>query len=191
MHAHSSLIANRDNPAAVLHKTIQWISQTGSQFLVSSSCKNPIVMTYQSLRNTNFCALIHLSREENILCFTVSNGLAIPPCKLPLVLDFLDAINQHSPYKLEFDHKDSAIWTSLFIKLTDEELQDADIEDPFNFACKMIDDSTVPLLTMIYGNNSLQDAISAYDKALAISPTAWRASIEPWPSKRKAIEMCH
>lgn len=191
MYAHSPFIANQDNSAAIFHKTIQWISQTGSQFLVSSSCTNPILMTYQSLTNTNCWMMIHYSREDHALCFTVSNGLAIPPAKLPLVLDFLEAINRHSPYKLEFDYKDNAIWAGLFSQLTDAELQDEDIEGPFNVACKMIDDSTVPLLTMIYGNTLLADAVTSYEKALKISPTNWRSSIEPWQSKRKAMDTRH
>lgn len=48
------------------------------------------------------------------------------------------------------------------IELTDAELQESEIEETaFNRACKAIDDSAVPILSIIYGGLSVENAIAA------------------------------
>lgn len=45
MHANTSPVASHSNPAAALNLAVEWISRTGSQFMLSSSCSCPILMT--------------------------------------------------------------------------------------------------------------------------------------------------
>ena len=85
--------------------------------------------------------------------------------------------------QLELDPSDNAVWTMLQIELTDTELQESEIETTFNRICKAIDDSAVPILSMIYGGLSVEDAIAAYEKAQAVSLANWRAAIAPWTSR--------
>ena len=82
--------------------------------------------------------------------------------------------------QLELDPSDNALWTMAQIELTNTELQELEIASAFNRVCKAIDDSSVPILSMIYGGLTVEDAIAAYEKAQAISLADWRASLAPW-----------
>jgi len=93
--------------------------------------------------------------------------------------------------QLELDPSDNALWTMAQIELTDTELQESEIEMAFNRVCKAIDDSSVPILSMIYGGLTVEDAIAAYEKAQAISLADWRRSISPWQNQDIEEVICH
>lgn len=114
-----------------------------------------------------------------------------PVAKLSEIAQFLDAVVIRSSSQLALDPTDSTVGTTEQIELTDAELLESQIETAFNRACKAIDDSTVPILSMIYGGLSIEDAIAAYEKAQAVSLADWRSSISPWPNQDIEQVICH
>ena len=161
----------------------QWVLRFGSPTILSSSCENPILMNYQSLAQSNCWVTISYNRSFDSFFLSASNGIATPAAKLSEIKQFLDAAMVRCLPQLELDPSDNAVWTMLQIELTDTELQESEIETTFNRICKAIDDSAVPILSMIYGGLSVEDAIAAYEKAQAVSLANWRAAIAPWTSR--------
>lgn len=104
---------------------------------------------------------------------------------------FLDAVTLRRLPQLELDSSDNALWTMAQIELTNTELQESEIAAAFNRVCKAIDDSSVPILSMIYGGLTVEDAIAAYEKAQAISLADWRRSISPWQNQDIEEVICH
>ena len=176
MNTNPSPMANRHNPKAAYTKIYEWVLRLESPTILSSSCENPILMNYQSLAQSNCWVTINYNRLFHSFLFTVTNGIVTPPAKLPEINQFLDAVMVRPLSRLELDPVDYAVWTMEQIELTEAELQESEIETAFNRACRSIDDSTVPILLMIYGNLSVQDAITAYQNAQAVSQADWRAS---------------
>jgi len=178
-----SPVANRHNPKAAYTKIYKWVLRFGSPTLLSSSCENPILLNYQSLAQSNCWVTISYNRSFDSFFLSASNGVATPAAKLSEIKQFLDAAVVRRLPQLELDPSDNAVWTMLQIELTDTELQESEIETTFNRICKAIDDSAVPILSMIYGGLSVEDAIAAYEKAQAVSLANWRAAIAPWTSR--------
>lgn len=178
-----SPIANRHNPKAAYSMIYQWVLRFGSPTILSSSCENPILMNYQRLAQSNCWVTISYNRSFDSFFLSASNGVATPAAKLSEIKQFLDAAMVRCLPQLELDPSDNAVWTMLQIELTDTELQESEIETTFNRICKAIDDSAVPILSMIYGGLSVEDAIAAYEKAQAVSLANWRAAIAPWTSR--------
>lgn len=178
-----SPIANRHNPKAAYSMIYQWVLRFGSPTILSSSCENPILMNYQRLAQSNCWVTISYNRSFDSFFLSASNGIATPAAKLSEIKQFLDAAMVRCLPQLELDPSDNAVWTMLQIELTDTELQESEIETTFNRICKAIDDSAVPILSMIYGGLSVEDGIAAYEKAQAVSLANWRAAIAPWTSR--------
>ncbi len=178
-----SPIANRHNPKAAYSMIYQWVLRFGSPTILSSSCENPILMNYQRLAQSNCWVTISYNRSFDSFFLSASNGIATPAAKLSEIKQLLDAAVVRRLPQLELDPSDNAVWTMLQIELTDTELQESEIETTFNRICKAIDDSAVPILSMIYGGLSVEDAIAAYEKAQAVSLANWRAAIAPWTSR--------
>lgn len=178
-----SPIPNRHNPKAAYSMIYQWVLRFGSPMILSSSCENPILMNYQCLAQSNCWVTISYNRSFDSFFLSASNGIATPAAKLSEIKQLLDAAVVRRLPQLELDPSDNAVWTMLQIELTDTELQESEIETTFNRICKAIDDSAVPILSMIYGGLSVEDAIAAYEKAQAVSLANWRAAIAPWTSR--------
>ncbi len=191
MNTPSFPMANRHNPKAAYSMLYTWLLRFGSPTLVSSSCENPIVMNYQSLAHSNCWVIINLNRVFNSFFISASNGIATPAAKMTEIMQFLDAVIVRPLSQLVLDDADNAVWTTEQIELTDAELQESEIETAFNRACKTIDDSSVPILSIIYGGLSVENAIAAYDKAQAVSLANWRASLAPWPRLNIEPMICH
>lgn len=147
-------------------------------------------MNYQSLAQSNCWVSISYNRSLDSFLLSASNGIATPAASLPEINQFLDAVMLRSLSQLDLDPADNAVWTMAQIELTDTELQESEIETAFNRACKAIDDSAAPILSMIYGGQSVQEAIAAYEKAQAVSLTDWRASLAPWANQRLGQVIC-
>ncbi|WP_150430600.1 hypothetical protein [Dechloromonas sp. CZR5] len=186
-----SPIANRHNPKAAYSKIYQWVLRFGSPTILSSSCENPILMNYQSLAQSNCWVTINYDRVFDSFFLSASNGIATPAAKLSEITQFLDAAMVRRLPQLELDPSDNALWTMVQIELTDTELQETEIETAFNRICKAIDDSAVPILSIIYGGLSVEEAIAAYEKTQTVSLTDWRASLAPWESPSIEPVICH
>lgn len=186
-----SPVANRHNPKAAYTRIYEWVLRLGSPTLLSSSCENPILMNYQRLAQSNCWVTISYNRSFDSFFLSASNGIATPAAKLSEIAQFLDAVVIRSSSQLALDPTDSTVGTIEQIELTDAELLESQIETAFNRACKAIDDSTVPILSMIYGGFSIEDAIAAYEKAQAVSLADWRSSISPWPNQDIEQVICH
>ena len=186
-----SPIANRHNPKAAYAKIYEWVLRFGSPTILSSSCENPILMNYQSLAQSNCWVTINYNRSFDSFFLSASNGIATPAAKLSEIKQFLDAAMARRLPQLELDSSDNALWTMVQIELTDTELQETEIETAFNRICKAIDDSAVPILSIIYGGLSVEEAIAAYEKARAVSLADWRSSISPWPNQDIEQVICH
>ena len=184
-------VANRHNPKAAYAKIYEWVLRFGSPTLLSSSCENPILMNYQRLAQSNCWVTISYNRLFDSFLLSASNGIATPAAKLSEIKQFLDAAMARRLPQLELDSSDNALWTMVQIELTDTELQETEIETAFNRICKAIDDSAVPILSMIYGGLSVEDAIAAYEKAQGVSLSDWRASFAPWKSPSIEPVICH
>ncbi len=191
MNTPSSPIANRHNPKAAYAKIYEWVLRFGSPTILSSSCENPILMNYQSLAQSNCWVTINYNRFVDSFLLSASNGIATPAAKLSEINLFLDNALLRELPQLELDPSDNALWTMAQIELTDTELQESEIEMAFNRVCKAIDDSSVPILSMIYGGLTVEDAIAAYEKAQAISLADWRRSISPWQNQDIEEVICH
>lgn len=186
-----SPVANRHNPKAAYTKIYEWVLRFGSPTLLSSSCENPILMNYQSLAQSNCWVTIRYVRILDSFWLSASNGIATPAARLSEINQFLDFVLLRSLPQLDLDPADNSIWTMAQIKLTDTELQETEIEIAFNRICKAIDDSAVPILSIIYGGVSVEDAIASYEKAQAVSLADWRASLKPWSSLSIEQVICH
>ena len=186
-----SPIANRHNPKAAYSMIYQWVLRFGSPTILSSSCENPILMNYQRLAQSNCWVTISYNRSFDSFLLSASNGIATPAAKLSEITQFLDAAMVRRLPQLELDPSDNALWTMAQIELTDTELQESEIAAAFNRVCKAIDDSSVPILSMIYGGLTVEDAIAAYEKAQAISLADWRRSISPWQNQDIEEVICH
>ena len=186
-----SPIANRHNPKAAYTKIHEWVLRFGSPTLLSSSCENPILMNYQRLAQSNCWVTISYNRSFDSFFLSASNGIATPAAKLSEIKQFMDAVTLRRLPQLELDPSDNALWTMAQIELTDTELQESEIAAAFNRVCKAIDDSSVPILSMIYGGLTVEDAIAAYEKARAVSLADWRSSISPWPNQDIEQVICH
>lgn len=186
-----SPIANRHNPKAAYSMIYQWVLRFGSPTILSSSCENPILMNYQRLAQSNCWVTISYNRSFDSFFLSASNGIATPAAKLSEITQFLDAAMVRRLPQLELDPSDNALWTMAQIELTDTELQESEIAAAFNRVCKAIDDSSVPILSMIYGGLTVEDAIAAYEKAQAISLADWRRSISPWQNQDIEEVICH
>ncbi len=186
-----SPIANRHNPKAAYSMIYQWVLRFGSPTLLSSSCENPILLNYQSLAQSNCWVTISYNRSFDSFFLSASNGIATPPAKLSEINLFLDNALLRELPQLELDPSDNALWTMAQIELTDTELQESEIATVFNRVCKAIDDSSVPILSMIYGGLTVEEAIAAYEKAQAISLADWRRSISPWSNQDIEQVICH
>ena len=184
MNTPSSPIANRHNPKAAYAKIYEWVLRFDSPTNLSSSCENPILMNYQHLAQSNCWVTISYNRLFNSFFLSASNGIATPAANFPEINQFLDFVSRRALSKLELDPEDNAVWTMAQIELTDAELQESEIETAFNRACKAIDDSAVPILSIIYRGLSVENAIAAYEKAQAVSLADWRASLAPWPNQK-------
>lgn len=172
-------IANINNPREVLSKAIRWVGETGASFFVSSSCTEPLLMTYRRTQNANFWVVISLDMEDGYLDFTVSNGLKIPTAFIPKAHEFLKAIYDIEPTSVELQPRYSEIRSSQAIELSENELDDDDITCAFEVACKEVDDCTLPLLSMIYGSKTVADAVTDYQVNQKISLFDWSmANIE-------------
>jgi hypothetical protein len=169
-------IANCDNPKSAYGKIYEWVLRLGSPTVLSSSCENPILMNYQHLRNCNCWVTICYDRLFNAFHIAVTSGVTTPIDKQPKIIQFLNVIVEKSQSPLEFDPSDKAVWTTQSIELTDTELHESEIEMAFNRACKAIDDSAAPILSIIYGDMTVQEAVAAYEKAQALSLTDWWSS---------------
>ena len=159
--------ANRHNPKAAYTKIYEWVLRFGSPTLLSSSCENPILMNYQTMAQSNCWVTINYDRVFDSFFLSASNGIATPAAKLSEITQFLDAAMVRRLPQLELDPSDYAVWTMAQIELTDDELQESEIETAFNRICKAIDDSAVPILSIIYGGASVEDAIASYEKVHA------------------------
>lgn len=148
-------------------------------------------MNYQCLAQSNCWVTINYNRLFDSFLLSASNGIAIPAAKLSETNRFLDAVLIRPLSQLALDSADNAVWTMAQIELTDTKLQESEIETAFNRACKAIDDSAVPILSIIYGGVSVKNAIDSYEKAQAASLTDWRASIAPWASRSVKLVICH
>ena len=186
-----SPIANRHNPKAAYSMIYQWVLRFGSPTILSSRCENPILMNYQRLAQSNCWVTINYDRVFDSFFLSASNGIATPAAKLSEITQFLDAAMVRRLPQLELDPSDNALWTMGQIELTDTELQETEIETAFNRICKAIDDSAEPILSMIYGGLTVEDAIAAYEKAQAVSLADWRSSISPWPNQDIEQVICH
>ena len=186
-----SPIANRHNPKAAYSMIYQWVLRFGSPTILSSSCENPILMNYQSLAQSNCWVTISYNRSFDSFLLSASNGIATPAAKLSEITQFLDAAMVRRLPQLELDPSDNALWTMAQIELTDTELQESEIAAAFNRVCKAIDDSSVPILSTIYGGLTVEDAIAAYEKAQAVSLPDWRSSISPWSNQDIEQVICH
>lgn len=186
-----SPIANRHNPKAAYSMIYQWVLRFGSPTILSSSCENPILMNYQRLAQSNCWVTINYDRVFDSFFLSASNGIATPAAKLSEITQFLDAAMVRRLPQLELDPSDNALWTMAQIELTDTELQESEIAAAFNRVCKAIDDSSVPILSMIYGGLTVEDAIAAYEKTQAISLADWRRSISPWQNQDIEEVICH
>lgn len=191
MNTSTSQMPNRHNPKAAYSKIYQWVLRFGSPTILSSSCENPILMNYQCLAQSNCWVTISYNRLCDSFFLSTSNGIATPAAKHFEIYQFLDSVVIRSSSQLALDPDDNTVGTIEQIELTDTELHQSQIEMAFNRACKAIDDSTVPILTLIYGGGSVQEAIAAYDKAQAISLADWRASLAPWPNQSLGQVICH
>ncbi len=186
-----SPIANRHNPKAAYSMIYQWVLRFGSPTILSSSCENPILMNYQRLAQSNCWVTISYNRSFDSFFLSASNGIATPAAKLSEIKQLLDAAVVRRLPQLELDPSDNALWTMAQIELTNTELQELEIASAFNRVCKAIDDSSVPILSMIYGGLTVEDAIAAYEKAQAISLADWRRSISPWQNQDIEEVICH
>lgn len=186
-----SPIANRHNPKAAYAKIFEWVLRFGSPTILSSSCENPILMNYQSLAQSNCWVTISYNRLFDSFLLSASIGIATPAAKLSEINLFLDNALLRELPQLELDPSDNALWTMAQIELTNTELQESEIAAAFNRVCKTIDDSSVPILSMIYGELSVEDAIAAYEKAQAVSLADWRSSISSWPNQDIEQVICH
>lgn len=139
----------------------QWVLRFGSPTLLSSSCENPILMNYQSLGQSNCWVTISYNRSFDSFFLSASNGIATPVAKLSEIRQFLDAAMVRRLLQIELDPADNAVWTMAQIELTDTELQESEIETAFNRICKTIDDSAVPILSIIYGDRSVHPSSAA------------------------------
>jgi len=169
----------------------QWVLRFGSPTILSSSCENPILMNYQRLAQSNCWVTISYNRSFDSFFLSASNGIATPAAKLSEIKQLLDAAVVRRLPQLELDPSDNALWTMAQIELTNTELQELEIASAFNRVCKAIDDSSVPILSMIYGGLTVEDAIAAYEKAQAISLADWRRSISPWQNQDIEEVICH
>ena len=186
-----SPIANRHNPKAAYSMIYQWVLRFGSPTILSSSWENPILMNYQRLAQSNCWVTISYNRSFDSFFLSASNGIATPAAKLSEIKQLLDAAVVRRLPQLELDPSDNALWTMAQIELTNTELQELEIASAFNRVCKAIDDSSVPILSMIYGGLTVEDAIAAYEKAQAISLADWRRSISPWQNQDIEEVICH
>lgn len=191
MNIPSSPVANRHNPKAAYTKIYEWVLRFGSPTVLSSSCENPILMNYQRLAQSNCWVTISYNRLFDSFLLSASNGIATPAAKLSEINQFLDSVLLRSLSQLDLDPADNAVWTMAQIELTDSELQESEIETAFNRVCKAIDDSAVPILSIIYGGVSVEDASASYEKAQAVSLADWRASLAPWSSLSMEQVICH
>lgn len=191
MNIPSSPVANRHNPKAAYTKIYEWVLRFESPTLLSSSCENPILMNYQSLAQSNCWVTISYNRLFDSFFLSASNGIATPAAKLSEIKQFLDAVMVRPLSQLALDPADNALWTMTQIELTDTELQESEIETAFNRVCKAIDDSTVPILSIIYGGVSVADAIAAYERSQVVSLADWRASLAPWSSPNQEPVIRH
>lgn len=186
-----SPVANRHNLKAAYTKIYEWVLRFGSPTVLSSSCEKPTLMNYQCLKQSNCWVTISYNRSFDSFFLSASNGIATPAAKLSEIKQLLDAAMVRRLPQLELDHSDNAVWTMAQIELTDAELQESEIETAFNCVCKAIDDSSMPILSMIYGGLPVEDAIAAYEKAQAVSLADWRSSISPWLNQDIEQVICH
>lgn len=176
MYVKSLPIANRHNLAAILLKAIQWVEKTGASFFVSSSCTDPVLVVFRSMRHSNCRIFITLDKEEGFLDFTVSNGHKIPCAIISKAMEFLDAINKVTSTSVELNPKYSEIRAAQAIRLTEDEITNDEIACAYDATCKATDDCTLPLLSMIYENKTVAEAIREYEVARGISIADWNAA---------------
>lgn len=180
MSTSSYRIANRHDPDAAIGKIYEWLRRSSSPTIFSLNCEYPAMMQYQSMAHANCWVTISYHQSLNLFSVVGSNDIATLPAKQAEIECFLDAINEKSLSPLILDPSDNAVWTMQEIELTDEELQDSEIERAFNLTCKVIDDSTLPILSMMYSGMSVQEAIATYNQAQAVPLVDWQALFTSW-----------
>ncbi len=170
--------ANANKLRESITKVLHWLELNEYSCHVISSCTRPILMTYKAQKNANCWVMIMFDRDYKSIKFSISNGIKVPLAQIKKAQEFIGAFKGKAFSPLTLDLDKSIIWATGAIRIDEEDLRDDEISFVFHVICKAFDDCTPPLLSLIFGNMSIEDAIMDFEAAQKISISEWNADID-------------
>lgn len=176
--ADAYLLANADKLRESMTKVLHWLDANEYPCRVISSCTRPILMAFIEQQHATCWVQIRFDSDYKSIGFSISNGVKVPLGQILKAQEFVGAINRNESTPLALDPELRIIWAEGALPVNKTYFDDDDIACVFHTICKAVDDCTPPFLSLMYGNKSMEDAITDFETAQKISISEWTTTID-------------
>lgn len=166
---HTTLLANAKknatDPLEIFHKVKNWFSKDGRFCLTSQVNQDPVLFAKGTGQHASISIHVGIDRVAAATFIHASFGVKVPECRIPKINEFIDQVNTFAltPLYLEKNQKSLAS-CGLIYNSNDDSFDDyiKQVSDAFT---QTIDDCVPPVLSIIFGNKTVESAVTDFKLA--------------------------
>lgn len=159
-------IANANDPIEAFRKMAYWFHNKGwACFLNATPNREPYVMAYTDNEVASALIVGQVDGQTKTMNFKVRLGIKIPAHATSKVQAFIDQANAFALAPLELIPELQTVAATARIQLTNKALEDAEIDRAIIATCQTIDRCAHPILSIIFGNDSIEQAFESFKLA--------------------------
>lgn len=159
-------IANANDPIEAFRKMAYWFHNRGwACFLNATPDREPYVMAHTDGEVASALIVGQVDGQTKTVNFKVRLGIKIPAHAASKVQSFIDQANEFALAPIELIPELQTVAATARIQLTKKALEDAEIDHAIMATCQTIDRCAHPILSIIFGNDSIEQAFESFKLA--------------------------
>ena len=156
-------IANANNPIEAFRKLAYWFHDRGwGCFLNATPNREPYVMAYTDGQFASALIVGQVDGQTKTMNFKAQLSIKTPVHATSKVQAFIDQANAFALAPIELIPELQSVAATAHIQLTNKALEDTEIERAIMATSQTIDRCTHPIMSIIFGNNSIEEACESF-----------------------------